>query len=45
MSKQSSGLLAKVLFVGAPGKIIAGGAVERPVHEADLSIGCSTPEK
>ena len=28
-------------FVGAPGKMIAGGEVAHPVQEADLSTGCS----
>lgn len=45
MNRKISGLLAKVSFVNAPGKIIAGGAVEHPIQEADPSIGCSTNEK
>lgn len=45
MSRQTSGFLVKVPFVGAPGKMIAGGEVAHPVQEADLSTGCSTREK
>ena len=45
MSRQTSGFLAKVPFVGAPGKMIAGGEGAHPVQEADLSIGCSTHGK
>lgn len=45
MNRKISGLLAKVSFVNAPGKIIAGGAVEHPIQEADPSIECSTNEK
>lgn len=45
MNRKISGLLAKVSFASAPGKMIAGGAVEHPIQETDPSIGCSTNEK
>lgn len=45
MSRKTLGLLAKVSFAGAPGKIIAGVAVEHPIQETDPSAGCSANEK
>ena len=45
MKRRILGLLAKVSLACAPGKMLAGGAVDHLIQEADPSTGRSTNEK